>query len=103
MKEIGFFEKVYLEVKKIPKGKVATYGDIARRTGNIKASRAVGFALHRNPQFIVIPCHRVVNRNGMLAESFVFGGKEEQKSLLESEGVKVSNDFRVDLTLYRVK
>lgn len=91
------FEEVYKAVKLIPKGKVATYGQIAAMIGRPKAARQVGWALHVNPQPGVIPCHRVVNRFGRLAPAFAFGGEEIQKQLLESEGVFVSDDHVVDL------
>lgn len=94
---MNFFKKVYHIVKQIPKGRVATYGQIASLCGNPRASRAVGYALHANPQPGVIPCHRVVNRFGGLAAGFAFGGKDIQKSLLVSEGVEVDDFFRIDL------
>ena len=96
----NFYNKVYKVVRKIPKGKVATYGQIAALCGAPKASRVVGSVLHRNPEPVVIPCHRVVNRFGGLAPAFAFGGKQVQKELLEAEGVKVSNEFTVDLSVY---
>lgn len=97
---MSFYNQVWDMVKKIPRGKVATYGQIAVLCGSPRASRAVGYALHANPDNSVIPCHRVVNRFGRLAEAYVFGGKEIQKQLLESEGVKVNDDFTVDLEKY---
>ena len=100
---MGFFDEVYETVKKIPKGKVTTYGDIARYVGNFRASRVVGYALHNNPEPGVIPCHRVVNREGRLAPGFAFGGPGIQKELLESEGIKVSEDGYVDLSVYSFK
>ena len=93
----GFFKSVYALVKKIPSGKVTTYGIIAKNLGRPKAGRYVGYALHANPEFGNIPCHRVVDRKGNLSNSFVFGGKEMQKALLEQEGVEVTKDFKVDL------
>lgn len=98
---MGFFNKVYQIVQKIPYGKVATYGDIARLCGRPRAAREVGWALHQNPHFIDIPCHRVVNRFGRLAPAFAFGGADIQKSLLEQEGVEVGEDYAVDLAQYR--
>lgn len=92
---------MYQAVKSIPKGKVATYGQIAALCAAPKASRVVGSALHRNPEPVIIPCHRVVNRFGYLAPEFAFGGKEVQRKLLESEGVKVKEDFSVDLSEYQ--
>ena len=96
----SFYGKVYRIVRKIPKGKVATYGQIAALCGSPKASRIVGRALHHNPEPVTVPCHRVVNRFGMLAPEFAFGGKEVQRKLLESEGVKVNDDYAVDLSEY---
>jgi len=92
-----FFEKVYEQVKRIPKGKVATYGQIAKLCENPKASRAVGYALHANPSQSEIPCHRVVNRFGKLSPAFVFGGKNAQRELLENEGVVVDEGDIVNL------
>ncbi len=92
----GFFEKVYETVKQIPVGKVATYGQIARLCGNSRMSRQVGWALHVNPQPYVIPCHRVVNRDGKLAPAFAFGGADVQRQLLASEGVKFKDENTVD-------
>ncbi len=99
--EENFFERVYSFVKKVPCGKVVTYGDVARAIGAPRCARQVGFALHSNPQPGVIPCHRVVFSTGSVCTGFAFGGKEVQKSLLESEGVEVSNDFLIDLKKYR--
>lgn len=97
---MSFFDNVYEAVQLIPRGKVATYGQIARMIGAPRSSRAVGYALHANPRPGVIPCHRVVNREGRLAPAFAFGGPEIQAQLLESEGVRVSEDFVVDLGKY---
>lgn len=97
---MSFFENVYEAVQLIPRGKVATYGQIARMIGAPHSSRAVGYALHANPRPGVIPCHRVVNREGRLAPAFAFGGPEIQAQLLESEGVEVGEDFIVDLGKY---
>ena len=93
----NFYYNVYETVRKIPKGKVATYGQIAALCGAPKAARVVGTALHHNPEPVTIPCHRVVNRFGRLAPEFAFGGKDEQRRLLESEGVEVGEDDTVDL------
>ena len=97
---MSFFENVYEAVQLIPRGKVATYGQIARMIGAPRSSRAVGYALHANPRPGVIPCHRVVNREGRLAPAFAFGGPEIQAQLLESEGIEVGEDFIVDLGKY---
>ena len=79
----NFFEKVYAAVQKIPCGMVATYGQVARLCGSPRSARAVGYALHLNPLPGVVPCHRVVNREGRLAPAFAFGGQGVQKELLE--------------------
>ncbi len=84
-----FFELVYEAVRLIPEGKVASYGQIAKLCGSPRSSRAVGYALHVNPLPGIVPCHRVVNREGRLAPAFAFGGALVQKELLEREGVEV--------------
>lgn len=92
----SFSQKIYDAVRKIPRGSVATYGQIAALAGNGGAARAVGNALHKNPLPGVIPCHRVVSARGRLAPHFAFGGAGEQRRLLESEGVEVDGEY-VDL------
>ena len=84
---MNFFEKVYEIVKTIPYGKVMTYGDIARLTGNPRSARQVGWALHVNPSPETIPCYRVVNRYGQVSTAFAFGGATRQRELLEQEGI----------------
>lgn len=101
MKEKSTFELVYETVRQIPKGKVATYGDIAARIGNPRLSRVVGYALHVNPEPGVIPCHRVVNRFGEVSKAFAFGGENKQRILLEQEGVEFDDEGRVILEKYR--
>ena len=91
------FEKIYEQVKKIPAGKVATYGQIALMAGNPRWSQIVGYALHVNPEPGVIPCHRVVRKDGRVAKSFAFGGENIQKDMLMSEGVIFLDDFTVDM------
>ena len=100
-KEGSVFERIYAEVRRIPKGRVATYGQIAALAGNPRWSRVVGYALHVNPEPGVIPCHRVVDRNGRLSPAFAFGGVNMQEKLLAEEGVEVSNG-RVELDKYRM-
>ena len=91
---------IYEAVRQIPKGKVATYGQIAEVAGDKKMARAVGNALHKNPDPDTIPCYRVVNAKGELAADFAFGGAGVQQRLLEAEGVKVV-DGKVDLAKYQ--
>ena len=97
MNNESFFKRVYEAVKQIPRGKVATYGQIAMICESPRASRVVGWALHNNPQPGVIPCHRVVDRNGRLAPAFAFGGSEVQRELLENEGVTFLDNGNVNL------
>lgn len=94
------FEKIYETVKKIPYGRVATYGQIALLSGNPRWARVVGYALHSNPNPSEIPCYRVVNRNGEVANSFAFGGGDAQRKLLEMEGIKFDENGRIDLKKY---
>ena len=94
------FERIYEVVKKIPKGKVATYGQVAAMAGNPRWARVVGYALHANPDPANIPCYRVVNRNGEVSKAFAFGGENAQIKLLQADGITVT-DGRVDLTKYR--
>ena len=92
-------ENIYEFVKIIPKGKVATYGQIALYLGNRNFARAVGNILHGNPDPEHIPCHRVVNAQGRLSPSYAFGGIEAQRRLLESEGVVFKNNLVVNLSV----
>ncbi len=94
-------EKIYSAVQKIPHGKVATYAQVAAMVGNPRMCRAVGNALHKNPYYGIVPCHRVVNSKGFLAKGFVFGPERAQAEKLRAEGVEV-NDGKVDLEKYRM-
>ena len=96
------FEKIYNIVKQIPKGKVATYGQVAALAGNPRWARVVGYALHNNPAPGVIPCHRVVNRDGRVASGFAFGGSGVQRELLEKEGIVFESDGYIDLDKYGI-
>lgn len=98
--ELSTFELIYNVVKQIPKGTVATYGQVASLAGNKRWARVVGYALHANPDPEHIPCHRVVNREGAVSEAFAFGGGNRQVELLRAEGVEVI-DKKVDLMKYR--
>ena len=82
-------KRIYEAVKKIPKGHVATYSKVAEMAGNPRMARAVGNALHKNPDQEHIPCFRVVNAKGELAGEFAFGGAGEQAKLLEADGIEV--------------
>lgn len=94
-------KRIYEAVKKIPKGRVATYGQIAELAGNKNMARAVGNALHKNPNPELIPCYRVVNSKGELAGEFAFGGAGAQAELLKADGIEVING-RVDLKKYGI-
>ena len=83
----AFNQRVYEVVRRIPQGQVATYGQVAALAGNPRNARMVGYALHVNPEPGVIPCHRVVFRDGSMAPGFAFGGPDRQRELLEREGV----------------
>lgn len=95
-------KRIYEAVRKIPKGRVATYAQIAELAGNPRMSRAVGNALHKNPDPEGTPCFRVVNAKGELSGEFAFGGKGRQQALLEADGVIVS-DGRVDLNRFGIE
>ncbi|MEK7065350.1 MAG: MGMT family protein [Patescibacteria group bacterium] len=92
-------ERAYTVIKKIPKGYVATYGQIAKLAGGLNP-RFIGYLLHYNPDPNIIPCHRVVNARGKLASGFAFGGVIKQERLLEDEGVEVQN-YNINLTKYQ--
>lgn len=95
----SFEKELYELVRQIPKGKVTTYLEIAKAMGRPQSARAVGNALHKNPNPISIPCHRVVSSSGRLSSNFAFGGLIVQKELLIKEGVDVQDD-KVDLSKY---
>ena len=94
------FERIYTVVKKIPKGKVASYGTVAAMAGNPRWARVVGYALHVNPEPGTIPCHRVVTKNGEISAAFAFGGENMQRLLLSEEGIDFLADGKVDMKKY---
>ena len=96
------YEKIYEVVKSIPEGRVVTYGQVAFLSGNPRWARVVGYALHVNPDPDLIPCYRVVNREGKVSESFAFGGGSAQRGLLEAEGIVFERDGRIDLKKYGI-
>lgn len=97
-----FSEQVYQAVKRIPRGCVSTYGDIAKAIGRPRSARFVGYALRDNPDpGEVTPCHRVVFADGRICEGFAFGGPEVQRELLEGEGVSFIDEMHVDLARCR--
>jgi O-6-methylguanine DNA methyltransferase len=94
-------KRIYEAVKRIPAGHVATYGQVAEMAGDRKMARAVGNALHKNPNPEEIPCFRVVNAKGECSGSFAFGGADAQEKLLKQDGIEVVNG-RVDLKKYGI-
>ena len=92
-------EKIYSYLRSIPKGKVVTYGQIAK-TLNIKSSRLVGQILHRNPDPDGTPCFRVVFADGRLSPAFGAGGLSEHRRRLQEDGIEVVAD-KVSLVKYR--
>ena len=96
------FSAIYDIVKQIPRGTVATYGQITELAGNRRWSRVVGYALHVNPDPDGIPCFRVVNRFGEVSSAFAFGGGNRQIELLEADGIPCP-DGKVDLAVYQWK
>ncbi len=93
-------EKIYEFLRRIPYGKVVTYGQIAAYLGNRHMARAVGNILHQNPDGKLNPCYKVVNARGELSENYAFGGLEEQKKRLIEDGIEVKG-MRVDLLKYK--
>tara|TARA_X000001036_G_C20689290_1_gene808842 strand:+ start:1106 stop:1510 length:405 start_codon:yes stop_codon:yes gene_type:complete len=85
----NFFEDVYSVVKKIPFGKVTSYGSIAKYIGSPQSSRMVGWAMNSSHNIHDVPAHRVVNRQGLLTGKHHFEGTNLMQQLLESEGIKV--------------
>lgn len=99
-KELNTFERIYEVVKLIPKGTVATYGQVAQLAGNKNWARVVGYALHANPDPENIPCYRVVTKEGKVSEAFAFGGGNEQIRLLQEEGIEVT-EGKVNMKKYQ--
>lgn len=95
-------EKILEFLQTIPRGKVVTYGQIAVHLGNPNLARAVGNALHRNPDGEKYPCYKVVSAQGKLSAHYAFGGLQAQKRRLEQDGIAVT-DNRVDLSKYQWK
>ena len=101
MTELSLAEKIYAAVRQIPRGKVASYSQIAALVGNCNLRRYVGNALHKNPSNSVTPCHRVVNAKGYCSGSFAFGGSLVQQQKLEAEGIEFT-EGHVDMTRFAI-
>ena len=92
-------ERLYALLREIPRGRVTTYGTLAKQLGDVRLARGVGNALHRNPDGDRFPCYKVVNSRGELSLAYAFGGIEEQKRRLEADGIDVARG-KVDLAVY---
>lgn len=95
-----YFESVYEIVARIPEGKVATYGQVAAMLGNPRAARTVGWAMRAVPLGLRLPCHRVVNKTGTLAPSYAFDGYENQRAMLEAEGVTFTSAGNINMAMH---
>jgi methylated-DNA-protein-cysteine methyltransferase-like protein len=105
MPEPNFYEQVYAVVRRIPRGKVTSYGRIAAMLGAPNAARAVGYALRAlkdkdDPNFEPVPWQRVINSQGRISIVNREHGAQRQAELLREEGIEVSNELRVDLETY---
>ena len=96
MSQKSFFERVYFVVRQIPKGRVTSYGAIARHLGAAGSSRMVGWAMNNASKLEDIPAHRVVNRNGLLTGKHHFPGTRLMQQMLEAEGVEVEEEKVID-------
>ena len=98
------YAAVYAVVKKIPRGKVATYGQIALLAGMPRAARQVGLALRIAPGSIKIPWHRVINAQGQISmrqHDWQSGGDDYQRALLENEGIEFNAAGKINLKKFR--
>lgn len=98
MKGQGTYDRIYTVVRHIPRGKVATYGQVARLAGLPGHARQVGYALHALPERSTVPWHRVLNGRGEI--SLRAGAGERQRQLLEKEGIVVDDQDRISLPRY---
>lgn len=94
---LNFFNQVFEVVRKIPRGRVSSYGSIAEYLGSKQSSRMVGWAMNQcHHEFPPVPAHRVVNRNGQLTGKHHFAYPEQMQELLETEDIEIKNDKVVD-------
>lgn len=91
-KNKDFFQDVYDVVRLIPKGRVTSYGAIAKYLASPRSSRMVGWAMNNAHSLLDVPAHRVVNRNGLLTGKMHFGTENEMEDRLQAEGIKIKND-----------
>lgn len=95
--DLPFADRVYEIVARIPAGRATTYGAIARALGHPRGAREVGWALNSVPEGSLLPCHRVVDREGRLSGGWAFGHPEIMAGRLEDEGIPFLEQYRVDL------
>ena len=101
MVHADFFAEVYEIVSRIPKGRVASYGQIAFLLGKPRSARMVGLAMSCAPPDPDLPCHRVVSGSGRLAPGHVFGGPDRQRALLEAEGITFRQNGCIEIGKHR--
>ena len=92
----SFFKDVYKVVRKVPFGRVTSYGSIANYLGDPRGARVVGWAMNNSHNLKNFPAHRVVNRNGLLTGKNHFKGTNLMEQLLINEGIKIKNDQIID-------
>lgn len=95
------YERIWAVVRRIPCGRVATYGQVAELAGLPRAARLVGYALNALPDELPVPWQRVINARGEISPRSIPGPDELQRQLLEAEGVRFGASRRVDLARYR--
>ncbi len=100
---LSVFDRIYEVVKRIPRGKVATYGQVAMVAGNPRWARVVGYALHCNPDPESIPCYRVVTKDGRVSPAFAFGGQNIQIEMLKNDGIVFVDETHVDMQKFCVE
>jgi methylated-DNA-protein-cysteine methyltransferase-like protein len=100
MPRSGTYTRIYAVIRRIPSGRAASYGQIARLAGIPGAARQVGYALHSLPDGTTVPWHRVVSATGTISRRAVLGSELSQRVLLEAEGVYFDLNGRVDLAEY---
>lgn len=104
VKAPDFYQQVYAVARRIPRGRVTSYGRIAQMLGRPNAARAVGYALaalaNKRETDPPVPWYRIINHAGRISTPDMDGGANQQMKLLRAEGVAVSDDLRVDLSVY---
>jgi methylated-DNA-protein-cysteine methyltransferase-like protein len=96
----SFYDQIYETVRRIPAGRVASYGQIARLLGNPRGARSVGWALHNLPEGSEVPWQRVINARGIISLDARGPGGAIQRAMLEEEGIEFDEQGRVDMAVY---